>query len=218
MGSVARFWTLDPIDGTKGYLRGQQYAISLALVMNGQVSLGALCCPNFWPEGSSAGRGAVFFAVKGEGANVCCLDQAGEAQQVKVSDTAEPAAATFCESFEPEHTSHSIGAKVREILRTTAPPVRVDSQAKYALVATGLADVYLRTPTIQGYEEKIWDHAAGALVLAEAGGRVTDLTGRTLEFNHGRTLSNNCGVLATNGRLHEQLLQAIHQAREGTAG
>jgi 3'(2'), 5'-bisphosphate nucleotidase len=41
-----RYWTLDPIDGTKGYLRGGQYVVALALIENGQVKLGALGCPN----------------------------------------------------------------------------------------------------------------------------------------------------------------------------
>src|SRR5262249_40103941 len=41
-----RFWTLDPIDGTKGFLRGEQYAIALALIVDGQVVVAALACPN----------------------------------------------------------------------------------------------------------------------------------------------------------------------------
>ncbi|MEX2627272.1 MAG: inositol monophosphatase family protein, partial [Ilumatobacteraceae bacterium] len=45
-GRSDRFWTLDPIDGTKGFLRGDQYAIALALVEAGEVVLGALGCPN----------------------------------------------------------------------------------------------------------------------------------------------------------------------------
>src|SRR5689334_5831245 len=41
-----RFWTLDPIDGTKGFLRGEQYAVALALIIEGQVAVAALACPN----------------------------------------------------------------------------------------------------------------------------------------------------------------------------
>ena len=41
-----RFWTLDPIDGTKGFLRGDQYVVALALVVKGEVQIGALACPN----------------------------------------------------------------------------------------------------------------------------------------------------------------------------
>ena len=50
-GGTGRFWTLDPIDGTKGFLRGEQYAISLALLDRGEIQLGVLGCPNLlWKE------------------------------------------------------------------------------------------------------------------------------------------------------------------------
>src|SRR5690606_7196762 len=59
-GRSARYWTLDPIDGTKGFLRGDQYAIALALIERGEVVLGVLGCPNLPnPDGT---RGAVFAA------------------------------------------------------------------------------------------------------------------------------------------------------------
>ena len=85
----------------------------------------------------------------------------------------------------------------------------MDSQAKYAVVARGEADIYLRLPTRADYREKIWDHAAGALIVEEAGGVVTDITGRPLEFNHGRELAANRGVIVTNGRLHAQVIEAV---------
>ena len=77
-------------------------------------------------------------------------------------------------------------------------PLRMDSQAKYAVVARGEADIYLRLPTRADYREKIWDHAAGALIVAEAGGAVTDIHGRLLEFHHGRELIANRGVVVSN--------------------
>src|SRR5690606_37837279 len=67
------FWTLDPIDGTKGFLRGQQYAVSLGLIQNGRPVLGVMACPNL-PADPSAPldvadpHGALYFAVLGEGA------------------------------------------------------------------------------------------------------------------------------------------------------
>ncbi len=213
-GATDRFWTLDPIDGTKGYLRGEQYAVSLALIVNGQVAVGVLCCPNFLFNESGNERGAIFYASKGQGAKLVDMDGNGEPEQIRVSATNEPAQAVFCESFEPAHTAHDVAARVRQLLGIRKQALRIDSQAKYALVAAGLADVYLRTPTVQGYEEKIWDHAAGALVLEEAGGKVTDLAGKPLDFQHGRTLSNNSGIVATNGLLHAPLLDALRRAGE----
>ena len=89
------------------------------------------------------------------------------------------------------------------------PAVRLDSQAKYAVVARGEADVYLRLPTRADYREKIWDHAGGVLVVEEAGGQVTDIDGLPLDFTHGRELSANRGVVVTNGRLHDDVLRTI---------
>ena len=85
----------------------------------------------------------------------------------------------------------------------------MDSQAKYGVVARGEAEIYLRMPTRADYREKIWDHAAGALIVEEAGGTVTDIRGRPLEFHHGRELTANRGVIVTNGRLHARVLKAL---------
>ena len=54
-----------------------------------------------------------------------------------------------------------------------------------------------------------WDDAAGALAITEAGGRVTDLDGRELDFGAGLTLAKSPGLVATNGFLHEALLEAL---------
>jgi 3'(2'), 5'-bisphosphate nucleotidase len=88
----------------------------------------------------------------------------------------------------------------------------MDSQCKYAAVAQGDASVYLRLPTSSDYTEKIWDHAAGCLVVTEAGGCVSDVAGRPLDFSRGRTLSANRGVVATNGRLQSAVLDAVDRA------
>lgn len=206
-----RFWTLDPIDGTKGFLRSEQYAVALALIVGGQVVVSAMACPNLpahldEPDGL---RGVIFTAVRGHGAiSVPCGDE-GEAGAIHVGALSETEQARFCESVESGHSSHSDAAAVAERLGITAPPVRLDSQAKYAVVARGDADIYLRLPTRPGYVEKIWDHAAGMLVVVEAGGTVTDVTGAPLEFNHGPRLQNNRGIVVSNGSLHADVITAL---------
>ena len=87
--------------------------------------------------------------------------------------------------------------------------MRLDSQAKYAAVSCGDASIYLRLPRSSTYREKIWDHAAGACIVEQAGGRVTDLNGDRLDFTCGERLDKNRGVVATNGILHEQVLRAV---------
>jgi 3'(2'), 5'-bisphosphate nucleotidase len=61
------------------------------------------------------------------------------------------------------------------------------------------------------YREKVWDQAAGSLIVQEAGGTVTDLDGRALDFTRGRRLVNNRGICATNGSLHPEALRALRE-------
>ncbi len=200
-----RFWTLDPIDGTKGFLRSEQYAVALALIVDGQIAVAALACPNL-PAGESAG--AIFTAIRGQGAR-CVSLAGGGSTAVRVSTTSDTSQARFCESVEGGHSAHGDSEQVAARLGITQPPVRMDSQAKYASVARGEADIYLRLPTRKDYREKIWDHAAGVLVIEEAGGRVSDVAGKPLEFTHGGELRANQGVVVTNGRLHDPVVSAV---------
>ena len=209
-GPEGRFWTLDPIDGTKGYIRGDQYAIALALIEDGDVVLGVLGCPNLPVEGIGAEgpRGVIMTARRGEGAVLQDMET-GIRRQILVSEESDPRLAVFCEPFESEHTAHGVSAEVVNALGVSVAPVRLDSQCKYAVVARGEAGVYIRLPTRADYEERIWDHAAGAIVVEEAGGTVTDARGQELDFTQGRTLRNNKGIIASNGRLHSDIVDAV---------
>ena len=87
--------------------------------------------------------------------------------------------------------------------------IRVDSSAKYALVARGQADAYLRLPTRKDYVERIWDHAAGTVVATEVGAVVSDIFGHPLDFRHGRGLEKNKGVIVTRADVHPRIVQTI---------
>ncbi len=208
---AARFWTLDPIDGTKGFLRKEQYAISLALIVDGRIALGVLGCPNL-PSGETGDGpgGLLCHAVRGGGAFAAPMD-GGDARSIRASDRADPSAIRFCESVEAAHSSHSDSARLARRLAIRAEPVRLDSQAKYAEVARGRAEAYLRLPRSAEYREMIWDHAGGVIIVEEAGGRVTDVLGRPLDFARGRTLEGNLGVVVSNGTVHDALLRAIEE-------
>ncbi len=210
-----RFWTLDPIDGTKGFLRNEQYAVALALVVAGRVTVAALACPNLPQAADATGPvGSIFVAVRGQGAFSMALEGHGREMPITVSPRDDPAAARFCESVESGHSAHGESAAIAARLGIATPPVRLDSQAKYAVVARGEAEAYLRLPTRADYREKIWDHAAGVLIVEEAGGTVTDITGRPLEFTHGRDLAVNRGVIVSNGRLHGRVLAAVAAGKD----
>jgi len=206
--AAPRTWTLDPIDGTKGFLRKEQYAVALALLIDGVVEVAALACPNLAGQ-SGIETGFVFFAVRGHGAQYAPLADPGNRQPVKTSLVELPAEACFCESVESGHSDHDRSSGIATTLGISRDSVRLDSQAKYAVVARGDAEIYLRLPTRPGYVEKIWDHAAGCLVVEEAGGRVTDIDGKPLDFSLGATLSDNRGIVATNRHLHDTVLSAI---------
>lgn len=210
------FWTIDPIDGTKGFLRNEQYAICLALIIKGHVHLGVLACPNL-PAGAAgehsrlASPGSTYWAIKGAGAMMLYeTDQA----QIEI-DIAHPGIepsrpARIAESVEASHTRQDASSDyVRHAWPAgVAPPIRVDSQCKYALLARGDADVYLRLPAKPGYIERIWDHAAGTLIAQESGCLVTDLAGNPLDFSQGRGLDANRGVVGAPPHLHAALIAA----------
>lgn len=199
-----RHWTLDPIDGTKGFLRGDQYAIALALIEDGEVVLGVLGCPNLPnPDGS---RGAIFVAVDGTCEMYGLVGD--RARPVQVAAPATLAQARLCESVEAGHSNHDHSSLIAARLGITAEPYRIDSQCKYGAVARGDASIYLRLPTRADYREKVWDHAAGKFVVEQAGGRVTDVDGLPLDFSHGRVLHANRGVIATDGRFHDRVVAA----------
>ncbi|MBL8948913.1 MAG: hypothetical protein JNK45_37420, partial [Myxococcales bacterium] len=84
-----------------------------------------------------------------------------------------------------------------------------DSQAKYALVARGQAHVYLRVPTDPTRVELVWDHAAGAVIAARTGMRVTDLRGAPLDFSAPPRLAKNVGILGAHPGIHGALVDAI---------
>jgi len=205
----SRFWTLDPIDGTKGFLRKEQYAVSLALIIDGKIVVGVLGCPNLPHPINESIKGTIYYSVANQGAFAIPLDQAQVAVPIRVTTTSDFSQSRFCESVESGHSSHGLSQQVAENLGIQKEPRRLDSQAKYAVVAQGDADIYMRLPTRVGYREKIWDHAAGVLLVEEAGGTVTDINGKPLELNHGYELTDNQGVIVTNGPLHSGLIETL---------
>lgn len=210
-GKVApRFWTLDPIDGTKGFLRQDQYAVALALVEAGDVKVGVLACPAFKLESGEVG--ALFVAVRGEGAEMMPL-AGGELRPIKVVSVDDVTNMRFVESVEASHGDQDRQNSVAKAVGFTSASVRMDSQAKYGAVACGMAALYMRLPSPKtpDYRENIWDHAAGAIVVEEAGGRVTDMYGVPLNFGKSVKMMNNQGVIVSNGAIHDAVLEVFRE-------
>ncbi|GLT50307.1 hypothetical protein SLA2020_237990 [Shorea laevis] len=217
-GSQGRHWVLDPIDGTKGFVRGDQYAIALALLDEGQVVLGVLACPNLPFPSISGGNlngfngevGCLFFSEVGQGTYMQSLNGSSPLK-VQVTAVENPEEASFFESYEAAHSMRYLTSLISEKLGIKAPPVRIDSQVKYGALSRGDGAIYLRFPR-KGYREKIWDHAAGCIVVTEAGGLVTDAAGIPLDFSKGKYLDVDAGIIVTNQKLMPLLLKAVRES------
>ncbi|CDK29433.1 unnamed protein product [Kuraishia capsulata CBS 1993] len=213
-GSSGRIWALDPIDGTKGFLRGDQFAVCLALIVDGEVQLGVIGCPNLLVDLSnpSGKRGGLFSAIRGRGSyyqnlfeEVKPLD---DQRRIFLNNKVSFAEAKVCEGVEKGHSSHELQALIKEDLNIVSKSLNLDSQVKYCALARGDAEIYLRLPKDVNYQEKIWDHAAGNVLITEAEGVVSDIYGNSLDFGKGRTLQSQ-GIVASSKTLHADIIKTI---------
>ncbi|KAI0494956.1 hypothetical protein KFK09_025102 [Dendrobium nobile] len=238
--SKLKVWVLDPVDGTLGFVRGDQYAIALALIEDGEVVLGILGCPNYpmkkqWlnyhqryyrliskispPVAGSWHKGCVMYALRGSGKawmqplvydhNKFGLHNISP-KPIKVSSVDDPAFATFCEPVEKSNSKHSFTAGLAQSVGLRKQPLRVYSMVKYAAIACGDAEIFMKFAKA-GYKEKIWDHAAGVIIIHEAGGVVTDAGGKPLDFTKGIYLEGlDRGIVACSGSLlHDKIITAV---------
>jgi len=204
-----RIWAIDPLDGTKGYIADRQYSVAIALIENQKVIVGVLACPKMYKLISKKyndRKGYVFFAEKGKGAFVKALSSK-LIKKIKVNSKNKFAKILYAESFDNSHINISTHHKFSNILNINRPPLKVDGQIKYSLVAAGDISFYLRFPQPLNYKEYIWDHAAGQLIVEEAGGTVTDVLGNDFCYEKSIKLLKNTGIIASNGLIHEKLVK-----------
>lgn len=223
-GSSGRFWALDPIDGTKGFLRGDQFAVCLALIVDGEVVLGVIGCPNLSEvvisnTNVSGEKGGLFSAIKGVGSYYSSLfGSTGfiplkDQERINMKQNTDPSLLKVAEGVEKGHLSHSTQSQIKTKLGFNPETVsnqtlNLDSQVKYCILAKGQADIYLRLPINDTYREKIWDHAAGNILISESGGQVGDILGKPLDFGQGRFL-NSKGVIAANKAVFDSVISAV---------
>ncbi|CAI5483936.1 unnamed protein product [Closterium sp. Yama58-4] len=229
-----RYWVLDPIDGTRGFLRGRhnQYAVGLALIQDGELVLSALGLPNMpLPRGTSSPTQSTGDVAGSAGADEGDVENDSEDDMwQRPRGWPSLPLAKGLEAAAP-HASH-----------VTVLPLCCGSLCKYAAVALGYAAVFIQHPLSGSPHLKVWDHAAGVLCVTEAGGQVTDFAGQLLDLggeagqgdqeaahaaaahapeeggNDGSSGSDGSlayfsphggGVVATNGVLHAQVLHHL---------
>jgi 3'(2'), 5'-bisphosphate nucleotidase len=184
----SRLWIVDPIDGTRGFARKVgEFSVMIALVVQGQIVVGVVQEP---------AKDRLTWAVRGQG---CWIrDGAGEPVRCQVSAITELTAATLTQSHRQDPSKPS---KRVQLLRPAAVIETYSAGVKLALVARGEADLYLNT-----YDAvHDWDLCAGHILVTEAGGRVTKLSGEELVYGLPGALQEG-GLLASNGHLHAPAL------------
>ena len=207
--STRRTWVIDPIDGTKGFIALRHYAVACGALVDGQVAEGIVAAPGY-----SDGEGALFYTV--DGATWRAPIAAGLGERVNVSDRRAVGDFVAVQSFERHHASKSRMGRARELAGLGAVQIKeLDSMEKYALVACGDADLYMRLPRSgSAYRHKIWDHVAGVALVQGAGGTVTDLDGLPLDFSQGDELPNT-GMVISNGQHHARVVAAVQRVMAG---
>jgi 3'(2'), 5'-bisphosphate nucleotidase len=198
-------WTVDPIDGTRGYVSGRRYCVALGILTERVPTDGLLACPEYPTDD---GRGRLFYTA-GDSAYSQPLD-GGAAQRIAVRPSLDPARFQPIESNDSREVDHPVLLRVCAQLGIAEPQIGAyDGQDKYALVAAGDADFYLRPERPNDRLHYIWDHVPGVAILQHAGGVVTDLTGKALDFSQGDRLPT-LGVLVSSAGAHEPVLAALH--------
>lgn len=195
-----RTWVIDPIDGTIGFLAKRTYTIAIGVLEHGLAAAAVMGCPGY-------GDGKIFYAAQGKGYEIPLQ---GEGIKDVAVAAREGDAVKVVESYESSHADH--GSMKQVYLAAGWPdvePIRLDGQDKYAMVGCGDADLYLRISPKPEYRAKIWDHVAGTVMVTAGGGTVTDESGMPLDFSQGYQLPPSRVVVASNGRIHAQVLDAL---------
>ena len=190
-----RVWMVDPIDGTRDFIRGQTgYVVMIGLCLDGRPVLGVVAHPS---------TGAVWSGVVGQAA---WREQPGGTRTpVQTSPLAEPPGVRIVVS--QSRRSPQIDA-FRRALGVTDEMTVGSVGLKVALVAQGERDLYL----YPGEQTKLWDTCGPEAILIAAGGRMSDMDGRPLDYGKA-DLNNRSGVVASNGPLHDHVIRALAVAR-----
>ena len=203
-----RTWVIDPIDGTEGFINGRAYAVCAGTLVEGQPVDGIIGAP----VSPLDEKGTLFYTEGGKAwAEPLELSDGASPRELHVSDRVDPQSLRAVESYVMGRRSREIADRVYGEAGLDARRIkRYDGMVKYALVAAGAAEVYVRGPRdTRKNPHKIWDHVAGTALVRAAGGQVTGLDGRAVDFSQGSELRNTLGLLISNGVVHMSLVEVM---------
>ena len=191
-----RQWTVDPIDGTKGFQKNLSYAVGIGFMNNSELIAAAIGIPNYNEKGS-----ALFIAEKNQGARVSYGGE--DFIPISVTDKKDIKKAKMCHSLHYDEPWVMEFAEIAEVRNY----IQMDSMAKFCMVADGTADLYIKP--MDENRSFSWDFLPGILIVNEAGGIVSDLKGNNIKFNNEKCIITAPGLVASNGFLHEEILKYL---------
>lgn len=194
-----RVWMVDPLDGTKDFIRGRDgFSVMIGLLDGQSPALGVV----YQPIGDK-----LYFATRGGGALVS--RGGGAPERLHVSDVREPSQIRMVAS--KSHRTETID-RVRAQLGIS-DELNVGSVGlKLGLIAEGVRDLYVNPAG----HSKLWDACGPEAILVEAGGRLSDVSGQPLDYR-GRELGNVRGLIASNGILHDEVVRRLASLFPGGA-
>ncbi|KAA8628686.1 hypothetical protein SMACR_04112 [Sordaria macrospora] len=231
-----RTWVFDPIDGTKTFVRGEQYAINVALLEGGRQILSVVACPLLSRKATApVGNASVFKVDNGEDGEEGCIVYAvrGFGAYVRPLFVGQGSGLAVCAS-EPlkRHADGVTVSGLRSVSCWNLLDSGVDDAHKAATerldvdfpgsdllgwvprwvsLALGLANMTVWVYKRRDRYAKIWDHAGAMLLFEEVGGMITDVDGKEIDLTKGRKLSANFGFVAAPRSVHHVALKAVRQ-------
>jgi len=187
-----RTWMVDPLDGTRDFIRGHAgWSTMIGLCVEGRPALGIVYQPT-----------AQRLYRAGDGLRAERVDEDGSVRALAVSGVSEPGAIRLVAS--KSHRTEVID-RVRAALGVT-DELNVGSVGlKLGLIAQGDRDLYVNPAG----RSSLWDTCGPEAILAGAGGRLSDLAGHSLDYSGRTSLKNDRGLVASNGRLHDEVIARI---------
>ncbi|HQR37278.1 MAG TPA: 3'(2'),5'-bisphosphate nucleotidase CysQ [Blastocatellia bacterium] len=186
-----RLWVVDPMDGTKEFIKKNgEFSVMIGLAVDGRPVVGVVYQPTL---------GRMFSATAGCGAALEV--EGGPAIPLTVSDVADTR--NMAVAISRSHRSERIDS-VRQALGIEREVRSGSVGLKIGLICERHCDLYIHPSP----HTKQWDACAPEAILVEAGGRMTDLEGNAFVYNR-TDLYNRNGILATNGRAHDEILERV---------
>ncbi|TFF94789.1 MAG: hypothetical protein EU543_00390 [Promethearchaeota archaeon] len=192
-----RQWTVDPIDGTKGYQTGGYYAIGIGMMVKSIPKVAMIAIPPLDHH-----KSMIFKAIQNEGA--WSSPDRKTFKEIKVGSQNKLSKSKIC------HSLHFDLPLTEKFMKEAGiqDSVAMDSMIKFCEVAKGNCDIYFR-PTSRGINA--WDIVPGDLLVREAGGIVTDFKGNLLRYDGNKLKLTTPGFIATNKYLHPKILNILKE-------